>query len=528
MTYLNDIAAPISHYSSRFTAAFVLNNPIGVAKLLFTRARGVFPNARGLCLSIYLLLSLSFSAPSLAQSTEELQLPELGDSTSGLISLQQEYQLGRAWLNAFRSQVRTVNDPLLQEYLEDLIYELATNSQLKDRRLEVIIVGNPTINAFAVPGGVIGVHNGLLLYAETEAQLASVLSHELAHISQRHFARGVEQQRRNAIPNMAGLLAGLVLAATAGGDAGIAAITASQAASLQNQLSYSRQNEQEADRIGMQTMVKADMDPNAASSMFENMLQASRYSGNRPPEFLLTHPVTESRISDTRNRARQHPRQMYTENLTYQLMRTRVELYFIDNSKEAVKRFQSKVNGKGQYPEADVYGLVLALTRNGQYQQASEQLAPLRKASPRQLSYIIAEAEIDIGSGNFQPAIDLLLDELGNTPNNHALTMSLADAYLKSKQAYKAEALLQQHSKLYPKNPDLWYLLAETHGLAGNIVGVHIARAEYFILNGALDQAQKQLGYALPLVKGNQLQTSRIKERIREIEVMKQQLKNMG
>lgn len=452
---------------------------------------------------------------------DELKLPELGDSSSSLISLDQEFALGRAWLMSFRGQVPTTDDPLLQDYLEHLIYNLATHSQLKDRRLDVVIVDNPTMNAFAVPGGVIGVNTGLFMYADTEAQMASVLTHELAHVSQRHFARSVEEQRRNAIPNMAGLLAGIILAATTGGDAGLAAITATQAASMQNQLRFSRQNEQEADRLGMQNLAKADMDPNAAPAMFENMQAINRYNSSRPPEFLMSHPVTESRISDATNRARQYPQKMYTENIVYQLMRARVEVSLKGGGADAAKFFQSKLDGNSQYPEANQYGLVLALTQMGNYQEASELLAPLLKASPNQVAYQTAKAEIEMGAGRPEAAIKLLSAALAISPNSHPLTMTLAEAYLKANQPHRAEAVLEKHVKLHSKDPYVWYLLAETHGLAGNIIGVHEARAEFFILTGQLTRAQTQLGYALPLVKGNNLDRIQIEERIKQIEQMK-------
>lgn len=468
------------------------------------------------------LLSSQLPAPK-----EEIQLPQLGDSSSSLFSLQQEYQLGRAWLMSFRNQVKTVNDPLLQDYMEDLVYRLAAFSELKDRRLDIVIVENPTINAFAVPGGVMGFHDGLLLASDTEAQLASVISHELAHISQRHFARSVEAQKRNSIPNMAGLLAGIILAATQGGDAGIAAIAATQAASLQNQLRYSRLHETEADRAGMQTMVRSGMDPNAAAAMFEKMLASMRYAGNRPPEFLLSHPVTESRISDARSRARQYPRKMYTDSPQFQLMRARVKFNSSSNSKEALNRFRSSLADNSRHPEADQYGLALALTANNQFDEAQTILDQLRQEKPRELSFLIAQAELDMASGKLRESLALLENALSLVPGNHPLTMTYANVLLRANQAHKAEALLKEHVRKKPNDPNVWYLLAETHGLAGDIVGVHQARAEYFVLNGVLDKATKQLGYALPLVKSDHLTTQKIKGRIVQITQMKNALQNL-
>lgn len=473
------------------------------------------------------LLLLGAFGCALAHGAEESQrLPELGDGSSSLFSGQQEYELGRAWLKIFRSQVRTVSDPVLQDYLENLVYKLASNSQLKDRRLEVVIVDNPTINAFAVPGGVVGVHNGTFLVAENEAQLASVLGHELAHLSQRHFARGVEQQQRAAIPTMAGLLGALVLAATAHGDAGIAAMTATQAAAQQNQLRFSRENEQEADRFGMETAVKAGYDPNAFASMFENMLAANRFAGRTPPEFLLTHPLTESRVSDARNRARDYPRAVYVDNLDYQLMRARVEVQLAGNNSEVIKRIKARLS-KSRNPEADHYALALAYLAAGQPEEARAHLKPLIAKDPWRIAYAVTDAQIDITAGNVDSAIRKMEQQLRVNPGNHPLSMTYADALLKANQPQKAEVVLEDEAKARPNDPDVWYLLAETDGLAGNIVGVHRARAEYFVLNGVLDKAEKQLGYALPLVKGDNLTTTKIEERIRQIKAMDEAMRKL-
>lgn len=473
------------------------------------------------------LLAVLLALPLAAFGNVDVQLPALGDASSSLVSSQQEHRLGRAWLKVFRNQVRTVDDPLMQAYLEDLVYRLASNSQLTDRRLEVVLVDNAALNAFAVPGGIIGVHNGMLLHAETEGQLASVLSHELAHLSQRHFARGVEQQQRAALPTMAAMLGALVLAATAGGDAGMAAMTATQAAALQNRLNYSRQNEQEADRLGMETLVEAGYDPAAIAGMFSNMRQAMRYAGQRPPEFLLTHPLTENRISDARNRAREHPRKVYVDNLDYQLMRARAELQLAPNASDAIKRFAARLAEGDRNNVADRYGLALAYLRHGQLQAADEQLDPLRAADPRRLAYVVTAANIDLAAGRTAEAISELEQQLRIAPGNHPLTMTYVDALLKAGKPRQAEAILEEHVKRRPHDPTVWYLLAETHGLAGNIVGVHRARAEYFVLNGVLDKAVQQLGYALPLTEGDALMTARIEERIRQIAEIKQELEKL-
>jgi predicted Zn-dependent protease len=269
------------------------------------------------------------------------------------------------------------------------------------------------------------------------------------------------------------------------------------------------------------------MDPNAAASMFENMMAANRYAGDRPPEFLMTHPVTESRVSDASNRARQYPRKMYTENINYQLIRSRVELIIKGSPAEAAKFFQSRLDGKSRFPEADQYGLVLALTKLGNFQRASELLKPLLKASPNQAIYLTAEADIEIGAGRPEAAIALMKNALSISPGSYPLTMTLAEAYLKANQPHRAAALLEEHAKEHTKDPYVWYVLAEAYGLAGDIVGVHKARAEYFLLTGQLDRAKRQLGYALPLVAGDNLSTVQIEEKIKQIDQMKVALGNL-
>src|SRR5690606_22292989 len=288
-------------------------------------------------------------------TANEFNLPVLGDASSGVISLRQEYELGRAWLKAFRSRVETLDDPEIQVYLEQLLYDLAEHSSLENPRLELVVINNPTMNAFAVPGGVVGTHTGLFRYAESEDQLASVLAHELGHLSQRHFSRRVSNQRASSIGTMAGLLAGIILAATVGGDAGMAAIATTQAAALDSALRYSRQNEQEADRIGIETLYRSGRDPRAVSEMFERMLAATRYTGQRPPEFLLTLPLTESRVADARNRINNYPARHYPASAQYLYMRARALIHIDANPQRSINRFTNELEGETLSDTASAY-----------------------------------------------------------------------------------------------------------------------------------------------------------------------------
>jgi predicted Zn-dependent protease len=305
----------------------------------------------------------------------------------------------------------------------------------------------------------------------------------------------------------------------------MAALSATQAAAQDSSLQYSRGNEQEADRIGMQTIVDADMDPYAAPAMFERMLQATRYSNNEQiPEFLRSHPLSENRIADTRNRARKYPKKVRQSDLEYQLMRARVITELAASPAQAVERFRGELEGNSTAPEAATYGLVLALTASGRADEAALELDSIWSKNPERLEYIIADAEIEMVRNRSAEAADKLRRRLEVSPGNHPLTMAYATALMKNQQPHIAEEVLVAQSKRRPNDPGLWYLLAEVQGLAGDILGLHQSRAEYFILNGDLEQARKQLTYALKLTGSDFHASSRINQRLEDVAKMQEQL----
>lgn len=488
--------------------------------MFFSKLHRYFPQSRTLLPAILLMLAMPMAN---AQSGEGLMLPELGDSESALASHEQEYKLGQSWLRLYRSRVPESRDELMYDYLNQLIKQLASHSALEDKRLELIVVTNPTLNAFAVPGGIVGVHTGIFLYAGSEQQLAGVLSHELAHLSQRHWVRSMEKQKENAIPTMAGLLAGLALLAVTGSDAGVATIMATQAANLESRLRFSRENEAEADRIGMQTMVNADMDPRAIPAMFESMQRSTRFAGERPPEFLLSHPVTEKRISDSRNRAEQYPQKQYAENADFQLMKARARLSVAENPSVAARMFQNELNGETRQPDASRYGLALAQIAQRQFDEAEKTLKPLLAKSPEKLPFQLAQIEIMLGQQKHTEALALVQGIQAREPRNYPATVLSAHILESMKEYKKAIKQLEGLPMEYRSIPSVWYDLAELRGLAGDKGGVHLARAEYYILNGIFDKARQQLTYALQFYEHDYLQSSRIKERLRELAVIEEQ-----
>lgn len=453
----------------------------------------------------------------------DLNLPELGDPGAGIITPSQEYELGQKWMRAYRAQVPTSSDPFLQAYLEKLVFQLSTYSDLKDPRLDVLVVENPTLNAFAVPGGVVGIHTGLLLYANTEQQLASVIAHELGHLSQRHFARGVRERQENSVKTMAALLASILIAASSQGDGGMAAIAATQAASIDAQLRFSRGMEQEADRIGMETLVRAGMNPYAMPEMFEEMMKLNRYQ-RRPPEFLLTHPLSESRVNDTKLRAQQYPKRLNPLELEYQLIKARVELLHQKDPVYALQMFESRAKASSVAGEAAKYGLALAHTQAGKTDRAKELLRELLDRDPRSPYYNIALAEAYSEAGQADEAIALLQSEKKHYPRYHPLNVRLAEILMKAGHYKQCEQVLKAHVERRPKDDYVWYLLAEVHGLAGNILDVHLARAEYFLLNGVFEKAEIQLSHALKMVQDDRFQLAKVEQRLKEVRKMEREM----
>jgi predicted Zn-dependent protease len=457
-------------------------------------------------------LLLACGVPAQAQ----VNLPVLGDAISGTISTEQEYRFGREFLRSVRAQTPLLNDPLIVDYISSLSYKLASTSELTDKRLSFALIDSQVLNAFAAPGGIVGVNAGLFLYAQNEGQFASVLAHELAHISQRHYARGIEEQRRNAIPNVAGLLASLVIMATVGGDAGQAALMTSQAMGIDNQLRFSRSNEQEADRVGIRNLYNAGFDPADMGGMFEQMLRM-RTLTQRVPEFLSTHPLDESRVADARNRARTYPAVEHLPNPEFFLMRERVIInYATDLDAEIASRQRKLPQLNGIEADAARYGIALAQLKSGQVVQASESLDTLLAKEPTRITYAMLAADIAVASKNYERAFKILEDNLRINPDNHSLTMAYATALTKAEQYDKAVAVLEKHAVLYPDDMQLWYDLAEVQGLAGNIAKVHQARAEYFITVGDFARAREQLNFALNQER-DQVTLARLRQRLEYI-----------
>lgn len=473
------------------------------------------------------IIAMSSALALVPTSQAQVQLPSLGDRMSGVFTLEEEHRIGRDFLRTIRRSAPLINDPLINDYVVNFTHSLAQHSDLQDHRMAFVVIDSPALNAFAAPGGVIGVNGGLFLNAHTEGEFASVMAHELAHVSQRHFARGVEDAQRRRLPDLATLLASIAVMAT-GSSAGPAAVMAAQGRAIENQLRFSRQNEQEADRIGIRTLYNAGYDPNAMPAMFERLLDMSRFS-SRPPEFLLSHPVTESRIADSRNRANRYPPRDAEPKMEYHLMRSRLQVRYESNKADAVREFRRRLDDSNDDFERTVnrYGLAMALQANEQYPESLRYFDELLEDDPNRITLVTSRAETLTAMNEPGQTIQYLERHLRINPGNHPLTMAHAHALIAARNYSEAVRVMERHTVRRPEDHHLWYLIAETQGMAGDISKVHQARAEYFILVGDFRSAREQLTYALRIETGrenNDPLVSRLRQRVRDVENLERQM----
>ncbi|MEC8754969.1 MAG: M48 family metalloprotease [Pseudomonadota bacterium] len=476
-----------------------------------------------LSLNTLVLILGSLVCTDIANTTWAQELPSLGDGASRMVSPQLERRIGEAFLRQLHANLPISEDVLVQYFVEQHMHNLAQHAQMRGSLQSIIVVDNPEINAFAAPGGIIGINLGLLLYAQDIHEYSSVVAHEFAHISQRHFARGIEEQQAASVPMLASMIAALLVGAAGGGEAGMAALSAAQAAGQSNQLRFSRARESEADRIGLNTMRRANLDPNAMSRMFERMQSAYRFT-SRPPEFLLTHPLSETRISDARNQARDFfssdPKgasRKWPDQLEYQLVRMRTKHHFSNNAKADVFNYRERLKAQPTDPALQ-YSLALALSKTNEHDQALALMRGLKSKISSRIFYHASLAELLIAAQELDSAQSLLREQLALYPDNFPLAMLYAQALIADEQYISAESVLESQSKLRPQDTHVWFLLAETAGLASNVTGVHLARAEYFYLHGALHRAIQHLEYAQRLVrKSNPVLETKLAQRIQDL-----------
>lgn len=425
-----------------------------------------------------------------AQAQDDYGLPELGGA-SATVSSGEEYRLGRAWLRQFRAQTDEWEDPIARDYIQGLIARLLPYIDVREDVI-VTLVDSRLLNAFAVPGGVMGVNSGLFTFADSEDTLASVIAHELGHLAQHHYARRMQRVEETQLPTMAAMLAGMVLAAGGAGDAGLATMVGSQAAFIQDQLAYSRRFEQEADRIGLDALADAGFDPQAMPEMFRAMQRLASLQGGNPPEFLLTHPVTQSRISDTQARADQLPSPPAHASEVFSMIRGRALLSLHPGDpRQAMARLR-----QDDPPQAAVrYLQALIDAQRGHTAQALDAIDALSNAMPNLSMLPASAAEIALKAGQRDEALRRARRILRLQPDYRPAQLIEARVLLQQAPD-QAFDVLRDMSDQYPEDPQVFALLAEAAGRSGHDLWGMLARAEHLQLTGHIDRATKQLDIA--------------------------------
>lgn len=439
-----------------------------------------------------------------------------------ILSPEQERKLGEQLMRQFRRNLNIVDDQEIQAYVQSLGYRLLSqNSGNNGTSFTFFVINDPNINAFAAPGGYIAVNTGLILASKSEDELASVIAHEIAHITQHHLTRSIEKYQKLHIPNIAALIATMIISAQTGNpQLAQAAMISAQAGALQAQLNFSRAHEYEADHIGMNTLAKAGFDPRGMPQFFERLQNASRYRGSIQ-EFLSTHPVTNSRIADSRNRAEQYPAKAgKNENrLDYELVKTKIQLMHENYASKSVRNFSAMLEQKQYTNESAVrYGYANALIKDGQYKKARTQINQLLNKDSERIAFIITKARLDMAERKYQNARRDLERGLKIYPYNAPLVYALVDSLMKTGGYKRAIKLLQQQILHTSGSPELYKLLADAEGKAGHKYRAHEALAEYYYLNGETGSAIEHLKFARKEKNIDFYRSSKLEARLKQFE----------
>jgi len=461
---------------------------------------------------LLLLACLLGAAPALGQS-----LPELGDRTSSVLSPAMERKIGEQAMQDIRQRdPHYLEDPELTEYINALGRRLVAAAPDARLDFQFFLMQDSTINAFAMPGGFVGVHTGLLLAAQTESELAGVLAHEVAHVTQRHLARMLGQQEQMSIPTIAALIVA-VLAARSGGDVAQGIIAAAGAGNIQAQLNYTRDYEREADRIGFQTLQNAGFDVNGMASFFERLQKATRIYENNAPAYMRTHPLTTERIADMQNRAYHAVYRQSPDSLEFHLVRAKLSAEQ-GSPRDARMHFADMVKEQRYANEAAArYGLAIALSRGRDYAGAEAEIARVRKLVGSEPMVELLAARIKAANGDQAAARDVLQAALAHDPNYRPLSYALVQSLQALGQHQRALQLLEELVRNTPRDPRLYVLQAQSHAALGHRLLQHQAQAEAYYLQGTLSAAIEQLQLAQRSGDADFYQLSSVDARLREL-----------
>lgn len=465
-----------------------------------------------------LTLAAALAIAPVLSTADPFALPEFGSSADTVMSRAEQRELGQEFMKWVGKALPVSKDPVLTDYIETLGNQLVAASGHAGQ-YRFFLIDQPTVNAFAGPDGHVGVFAGLVLAAQTEAELAAVVAHEIAHVSQDHLMRAFEAQKQMTLPATALLLAAAVLGATVDANMGAAALAGIQGAAVQRQINFTRSNEEEADRIGIDTLARAGHDPYAMPGFFQRLSKATRVYESGAPDYLRTHPVTSNRIADALGRAEQYGHRQRPDSLRFHLVRANLRQRSYRSAEKAVQHFRETLDkGRFRNETAERYGYALALVRNGELSTALQQTKRLLDEHPSQLELIVLQADIHRRAGNAKQAVSEVKGAVGLSPGSWPLNQTYAEALLAAGRPAEALAVLERFVALRPDIAPIYELMADAAGKAGQRAQNYRWRAEYLYRTGDLEPAIRQLELALRLPAVDFHLSSKIQVRLEELQ----------
>ena len=460
----------------------------------------------------FFILLCAISLPSTA-----IELPNIGISANTVMSPADEQKLGEAFIRQLRRQVKIIDNPQINNYINALGNRIASYSNNPEQHFHFFVVNEQSLNAFAVPGGFVGIHSGLILKTRSESELASVIAHEIAHVTQRHIARMIEASQGFSLPAIAALIAAAVLAGAAdNGQIGHAAIAAVMAGNIQMQINFTRTHESEADRVGMQTLANSGFNPRDMPIFFERLQASSRYYGN-VPEFLRSHPVTTDRIAEARDRAEKYPLQAQRNTRLYHLTKAQLLVLISPDKKNLSNRLKNMLRtGRYRDERAIRYAIALSLLDTRQSKGVQTQIDWLFKNDGDRISYRLLQAKLALLQNQPAKAMQIYDEALEVYPDDKMLGLDYAEKLLQNNSAHKAKMILLRIPSL--SNPDYYRLLAKAYQATGAIAEAHLALAESYYIIGQTSLALEQLKLARQQNKLNFYLASRIAARYKKFE----------
>ena len=435
-----------------------------------------------------------FCSLILFSQDKTIELPLIGDRLSGAVSETEEEILGRQFLRDLKRETDILYDPIVQEWTELFIYKIGENSKVSKKTFEILLIRDNNLNAFAAPGGIIGVNAGLFKYADNEAQFASVVAHELAHLSQRHFARQILENSDRSNASLATVLASIVVAVATQAPA---AVIGAQGLLASQRLRFSRLYETEADREGFITLENSGYDTSEMAEMFKNMQELRRLSGDTPPEFLLTHPVTTRRITESRERARENPQDGTVDSFNFRLIKNRVKYLMTDNL--SIRAFEKEIGDT----DHDKYFRALIEMKKLNFSKSLEILNGLEEKYPDNLIIKTTIAEVYTESGNVRKSKDYTKKLLSVSLGNYPLSYNLANAFIQEEDYVAAEGVLEDIKFYRPVDINLLRDLSEVQKLSNNMLGYHLTNSEFLFYSGRYEEALMDLQEARRIARNN-------------------------